>query len=65
MVTHAAHALSPTSRALTDDQITAIAASDVIGVSLEGVSPSPAGIVADVMTGIAHANWLRVLHATW
>ncbi|KAA9374209.1 peptidase [Microbispora cellulosiformans] len=120
VVTHgAAHTLSPTSRALTNDQITAIADSGgVIGVSLEGVVPSPAGIVSDVMdqirylidragpdhvalgsdlyrspnadypsgamllprllaalhdagyddevmTGIAHANWLRVLHATW
>ncbi|GGL01749.1 membrane dipeptidase [Sphaerisporangium melleum] len=120
VVTHgAAHALSPTSRALTDDQIVAIADSGgVIGVSLEGVAPSPVGIVSEVMnqirylidqagpdhvalgsdlyrspnagypggavllpkllvalrdagydddvvTGIAYANWQRVLHATW
>ncbi|MCK2213091.1 dipeptidase [Actinomadura sp. ATCC 31491] len=120
VVTHgAAHALSPTSRALTDDQIAAVAAGGgVIGVSLEGVAPSPAGIVADVLdqirylvdlagpehvalgsdlyrapdaghpggavllpglldalreagyghdvvTGLAHGNWLRVLRATW
>ncbi|MEU7002609.1 membrane dipeptidase [Nonomuraea sp. NPDC046570] len=120
VVTHgAAHTLSPTTRALTDDQITAIADSGgVIGVSLEGVAPSPAGIVSDMVdqirylveragpqsvalgsdlyrcpdaahpagtvllpelltalreagydratiTAIAHANWLRVLRATW
>jgi membrane dipeptidase len=120
VVTHgAAHALSPTSRALTDDQIAAIVDSGgLIAVSLEGVAPSPAGIVSDMLeqirylidqagpehvalgsdlyrspnadypggdmplpqllaalreasydddtvTGIAHANWLRVLRATW
>jgi membrane dipeptidase len=50
VVTHgAAHALSPTTRALTDDQIAAVAETGgVIGVSLEGVAPSPNGIVADL-----------------
>ena len=54
MVTHgAAHALSPTTRALTDDQITTIAGtSGVVGVSLEGVAPSANGIVADMVEQI-------------
>lgn len=45
VVTHgAAHALSPTSRALTDDQITAIAGSGgVIGVSSKASPPHRPG----------------------
>lgn len=56
VVTHgAAHALSPTTRALTDDQIAAIADSGgVIGVSLEGVAPSPAGIISDMLGQIRY-----------
>jgi membrane dipeptidase len=56
VVTHgAAHALSPTTRALTDDQITAIAETGgVIGVSLEGVAPSASGIVTDMADQIRY-----------
>ncbi len=56
VVTHgAAHALSPTSRALTDDQLRTVAASDgIVGVSLEGVPPSDRGIVADLVAQLTY-----------
>jgi membrane dipeptidase len=120
VVTHgAAHALSPTSRALTDRQLAAIADSGgVVGISLEAVDEGPEGRVGamlrhldylltrlgpdgvalgsdlyckpdpafpggrsllpelltalearghgeSVLAKLTHANWMRVLTATW
>lgn len=56
VVTHgAAHALSPTSRALTDEQLAAIAESGgIVGVSLEGPEVQPSRRVTEMVRQIEY-----------
>jgi membrane dipeptidase len=56
VVSHgAAHALAPDSRALTDLQLSAIAdPGGLVGVSAEGVLPSEAGLVADMVAQLTY-----------
>ena len=56
VVSHgAAHALFPSTRAATDEQLGMIAASGgLIGVSSEGISSTPAGMVEDTVAHIRH-----------
>lgn len=67
VVTHgAAHKLSPTSRGLTDEQLKIVAASaGIVGISLEGVTPSANGIVSDMLEQINYlVNIMGIEHVS-